>query len=139
MFNKNYYERLKCWKDFRNELEFSDTPFDDVLKFWSLAPLSPMQADPFDNQTWPNPWEMIEENSYCEFVKILAICYTLQLTERFSQSHFEIHIVLDKEEEQMVYLLFVDNQPIGYYNEGDIDSSKLFKLDCQMQHIMHPF
>lgn len=139
MFNKTYYERLKCWKDFRENLETSQTPFDDVLEFWRLAPLSNMQADPFDNTTWPNPWEMIEENIYCEFVKILAICYTLQLTERFSQSHFEIHIAIDKTEEQIVYLLFVDNQPLGYYNEGDFDSSKLFNLDCQMQHIMYPF
>jgi len=139
MFNKPYYERLRCWKDFRNRLETSDTPFEDVLDFWKFAPVSAMQADPFDNTTWPNPWEMIEENIYCEFVKILAICYTLQLTERFSQSHFEIHIAIDKKEEQMVYLLFVDNQAIGYYNEGHIDSSKLFNLDRQMQHVMHPF
>jgi hypothetical protein len=139
MFNKNFYERIRLWKDFRNSLETSADPFTEVLEFWRFAPLSSMQADPFDSDTWPNPWEMIEENIYCEFVKILAICYTLQLTDRFSQSHFEIHIAVDKEEQQMVYLLFVDNQAIGYYNNGSIESSELINLDAQIQHVMHPF
>jgi hypothetical protein len=135
---KTFFERLGVWKTFRDSLETSTTPFDDVLEFWRATPVGRPYADPYDRKTWPDPWELIDENIYCEFLQILGICYTLQLTERFSQSTFEIHITLDKKEEYVVYLLFVDNQPIGYYNDESIDESKLNNFVSQMHHTMLP-
>ena len=106
--------------------------------FWNTVPTSTIAADPYDNNTWPNPWELLKENTYCEFTKILAIYYTLQLTARFSQSAFEIHIVLDKKESAIKYLLFVDNQIIGYYNDRSIDANDLPTLECQMRYDVLP-
>ena len=77
---------------------------------------------------------MIEENRYCDFTKILAIYYTLQLTDRFSNSRFEIHITLDEKESVLRYLLFVDNLTIGYYYNKSIEAMDLPNLKCQMQH-----
>ena len=136
MFNLSYPDRLHIWANFRKQLETSDTPFEDTLSFWSKAPLKSFCADPWDKATWPDPWEMILENEYCEFVKILAICYTLQLTDRFSQSTFEIHIVQDQKESNIMYILFVDNQAIGYYNDNCINGNDLSKFDTKMQHVM---
>ena len=123
MFDREYYTRLKIWRDFRNSIEKSETPFQDVLEFWRT--------------TWPDPWELIANNDYCEFLQILGICYTLQLTERFSNSAFEIHIVLDEKESNIIYLLFVDNQAIGYYNNGVIDRKEIKHLKCQMHHTVN--
>ena len=134
MFDKDYYSRLRLWNQFRNSIETSDTPFEDVLEFWRRTPLGRLGADPYDSDTWPDPWELIANNDYCEFLQILGICYTLQLTERFSQSRFEIHIVLDEKESNIIYLLFVDNQAIGYYNNGVIDRKEITHLKCQMHH-----
>ena len=139
MFLKpTFHERLKLWKSFRETLEISATPLADVLEFWRHAPLDVRGVDPYDIKTWPDPWELIEENNYCEFLQILGICYTLQLTERFSHSKFEIHITLDSKEEYIVYLLFVDNQPIGYYNDECIDKSKIKNFVSQMHHTVGP-
>jgi len=134
MFEKDYYTRLKIWNQFRQSLETSETPFEDVLEFWRFTPLGRPATDPYDSDTWPDPWELIHENIYCEFLQILAICYSLQLTDRFSQSRFEIHITLDEKESDIVYLLFVDNQAIGYYNNGVIDKKDISHLVCQMHH-----
>lgn len=134
MFNKPFYDRLRQWRNLRHSVEISETPFEDVLNFWSQAPISRPCTDPYDSEHWPDPWELIHQNIYCEFLQILAICYTLQLTERFSLSEFEIHITLDKKHDAIVYLLFVDNQAIGYYNDGCIDSDNLSQLVCQMHH-----
>lgn len=137
MFNKSYYHRLRAWKEFRDTLEISSTPFQDVLSFWRIAPLGRQYTDPYDSNNWPDPWELIHENIYCEFLQILGICYTLQLTERFSDSSFEIHITLDKKQDTIVYLLFVDNQAIGYYNDGNIDNDDIEHLVCQMHHTIN--
>tara|TARA_B100002019_G_C21179855_1_gene553088 strand:- start:21 stop:443 length:423 start_codon:yes stop_codon:yes gene_type:complete len=137
MFDREYYTRLKIWRDFRNSIEKSETPFEDVLEFWRTTPLGRLAADPYDSKTWPDPWELIANNDYCEFLQILGICYTLQLTERFSNSAFEIHIVLDEKESNIIYLLFVDNQAIGYYNNGVIDRKEIKHLKCQMHHTVN--
>jgi hypothetical protein len=134
MFDKSYVERIKAWRTFRLTLEETISPFEDTIEFWNNAPLSSIAADPYDKTTWPTPWEMIEENRYCDFTKILAIYYTLQLTDRFSSSRFEIHITLDEKESVIRYLLFVDNLTIGYYYNKSIDATDLPKLKCQMQH-----
>lgn len=139
MFNKSYYERLRSWKQLRELVETSDTPFNDVLDFWRMAPLGRPYTDPYNSDLWPTPWELIHENIYCEFLQILGICYTLQLTERFSSSSFEIHITLDKKQDDIVYLLFVDNQAIGYYNDGCCDTEDIKHLVCQMHHKVNLF
>jgi len=138
MFDKTYVDRLKMWRDFRLTLEESNSPFEDTIEFWNNAPLSSIASDPYNKETWPTPWEMIEENRYCDFTKILAIYYTLQLTDRFSNSCFEIHITLDEKESVLRYLLFVDNLTIGYYYNKSIAAMDLPTLKCQMQHATLP-
>jgi len=135
MFNKPYDQRLRCWRELRNSIESSVSPFDDVKEFWQTAPVGRPCADPYDSDTWPSPWELIHENVYCEFLQLLAICYTLQLTDRFSRSQFEIHITLDNKENDIKYVLFVDNQAIRYYSDSNVDSDHLV---CQMRHTLTP-
>lgn len=127
MFNKPFEERLVIWKKFREQLEDSDTPIQDCIDFFKDAPLVNIQADAYDRSTWPDPWQMIEENFYCDFVKILAICYTLQLTDRFSYSNFEIHITQDQKRSEINYLIILDEWIIDCAMNTVIDKSKLSK------------
>ena len=140
MFDKKFEERLALWRDFRNSLEESDDPLQDTINLFSEAPLSNFAADPYTQSTWPDPWELIEENNYCPFVKILAICYTLQLTDRFKGSSFEIHITHDKERSSTDYLLFVEDQVIGfngdsYVHRNDIPKSTISEIEYPMPEL----
>jgi hypothetical protein len=74
MFDKKYEERLRAWNEFRQSLEASTDPLEDTVKFYERAPVVSIQVDPWDSDTWLNPWELLYENKYCEFSKILAIC-----------------------------------------------------------------
>ena len=38
MFNLGYEERLSKWRKFREQLESSSKPLNDVVQFYSLAP-----------------------------------------------------------------------------------------------------
>ena len=93
MFDKSYVERLRSWSNFRDSLSTSKKSIEDVIKLYNCAPICTRAADPYNKDTWPDPWQLIKENNYCEFTKILAIYYTLKLSEHFSQCRFEIHIV----------------------------------------------
>jgi hypothetical protein len=123
MFNKSYEERLAAWRNFRETLDESTDPFNDVILFYSKTPQVALHADPYDKTTWPDPWQLLLENQYCVFCRVLGMCYSLQLTERFKGSSFEIHIGIDRKQSETHYLLFVDDHVLGY------DESVILKKD----------
>lgn len=105
---------LQNWVAFREKLEIVDYPFEETSKFFLAFPKAKIYTDPYDQSTWPTPWELITENEYCSFNVILGICYTLQLTERFKDIVPEIAITIDNSSKTVYYLLIVDNRVFGY-------------------------
>lgn len=136
MFNKTYEDRLRAWNEFRNSLEKSDNPIQQAIDQYQLAPRVSIHTDPWTQEMWPSPWELVEENQYCEFCKLLGICYSLQLTDRFSHSNFEIHIGIDTQDSNTYYLLFVDNFVIGYADEYILKSELPSSIRSQKQYPM---
>ena len=114
MFNKTYEDRLILWREFRTSLESVQDPIQEAIDFYNQAPYCLIAADPFTPSSWPTAWELLEENNYCAFVKILAICYTLQLTDVLSKASYEIHITRDRKKSATYYLLYVDDIVIGF-------------------------
>jgi putative methionine-R-sulfoxide reductase with GAF domain len=53
------------------------------------------------------------------------MCYSLQLTNRFKDSKFEIHIASDEENSELLYLLFVDEKIIGIDDNDCVDRGDL--------------
>jgi|TARA_B100001093_G_C26784901_1_gene996221 hypothetical protein len=115
-----FEDRLSHWAKFRLTLESSDTPFLDVLAYYDKAPRVSINTDPWDQKVWPGPWELINENQYCSFCVMLGMCYTLQLTERFSRANFEIHIAKDNINSSTHYYILVDNDSIIGYEDGKV-------------------
>jgi hypothetical protein len=139
MFDKKYEERLAIWREFRNGLETSSDPVQDAIEFYSNAPSCTIAADPYTPSTWPTPWELLEENNYCSFVKILAICYTLQLTDVLSQASYEIHITRDNENSETYYLLYVDDIVVGFNGDTHVHRSKIpNSLRSELVHALQP-
>jgi len=139
MNNLPFEQRLASWRDFRLTLETAEDPLQDCIDFWHSVPEVSFQADPYEQSTWPDPWQMIEENIYCAFVKILAICYTLQLTDRFTQAKIEIHITHNTEESTTQYLLLVDDRVIGFKGDTHVARSEIPKsLKSQQSYSMSP-
>jgi hypothetical protein len=139
MFRSTYEQRLSAWRDFRLSLETADDPIQSTIDFYESAPLCKFQCDPYDRNTWPTPWEILEENNYCSFVKILAIAYTLQLTDRFSGEAFEIHIKYSSAESSIYYLLQVNDRIIGYDEYTHVHKNKVPKgLVSQQTYTLHP-
>jgi hypothetical protein len=137
MFDKKYEDRLRAWNEFRQSLEESNTPLEDIVKFYERAPVVSIQVDPWEPNTWLNPWELLYENKYCEFSKILAICYSLQLTDRFMTEDFEIHIFTNNEESSTYYLLFIQEKVIGYDWAKIVNRNELPpELQSQQRYLM---
>jgi hypothetical protein len=108
MFEKEYIDRVNSWKQFRENLCDLSDPLLEVLKKYNSIPTDQLTVDPYNQSAWPGPWELLTYKSYCEFAKLLGVAYTLQLTERFSQAQFGIHIYTDYDNSQIKYFLSID-------------------------------
>lgn len=116
--------RLHNWYTLRKKLETSKEPFLEVSDYFERMPRVKFYTDPYDCNTWPTPWELIDENEYCQFNIILGICYTLQLTERFANCQPEISIAIDSNTRSVYYLLYIHDK-VYSYEFGWIDRSQL--------------
>lgn len=125
MFDKKFEDRLKVWHDFRASLSSDVDPVQSTIDFWNDAPESPRNIDPYDSATWPNPWEMIEENSYCEFTKLLAIVYTLKLTDMFDDWQPVFKVGLDKHQARLYYMCIIDDNVLGFDPEKSVHINEL--------------
>ena len=139
MFNLSYEERLSKWREFREQLESSSKPINDVVRFYSLAPTVSIHTDPYNEESWPGPWELLHENQYCSFCKILGMCYTLQLTESFNGKTFEIIIGRDMENNARLYLLSINKEVIGlddnYVHVNQLPESIIIERNYSMPEL----
>lgn len=110
MFNLHGNDRLTEWKRFRDSLETSNTPLEDIAEFWSHAPFVSAYLNPLDQTTWPDPWHLVLDGKLDELAIALGMLYTLKLTQRFSGSHYEIHMAMLENKTDPEYWLVVDGK-----------------------------
>jgi hypothetical protein len=108
VFDTRETERLKIWKDFRDTLEVSTNPIQDVAVFWSRAPFVSKYLDPYNPTSWPDPWKLILDNKFCDLAIALGMCYTISLTKRFKDDEFEIHMAMSEKENRYVLVVNKD-------------------------------
>jgi len=127
MFNsqKSFEDRLSQWAEFRDGLEDTKDPIQATIDQYNKAPEVSIHTDPYDQSSWPTPWELIQENLYCGFCRLLGIAYTLQLTDCFSDEQFEIHIQRSRETGEIYYLLYVGERVVGYTGETHVAESDI--------------
>lgn len=131
--------QFSSWMKLRQDLEQVNDPFDYVTQYFLKRPRVKIYTDPYDESTWPTPWELIEENEYCQFNVLLGICYTLQLTERFKDCRATINVALDEINKTVYYLLYINDKVYGYLEEDWMPVAQLPKsLRLQKIYTMKP-
>lgn len=125
MFDKKDEDRLRAWVEFRKLLEESNDPIQDTITQYNNAPMVNIQVDPYDQDRWPTAWELLNDNQYCDFARLLGIFYTLNLTTKFSKAPAEIHISRNKENSEVLYLLYIGDSVIGYDFDKAVNATDL--------------
>jgi hypothetical protein len=107
MWNLLPSERLRYWHDFRKKI--SKLTKEDALKethhLWCYAPFVSHYLTTDQIATWPNPWELVNDNYYCDLAKSLGMVYTLYLTSHAIESTIEIYRdEISKDNYNLVYI-----------------------------------
>jgi hypothetical protein len=137
MVLKRYEDRLVAWKKLRSQLDKETDPLQTAIDFWETIPKVSRNLDPYDKATWPDPWEMIEENVYCEFTATLAVGYTLMLSECGKDWHYEIQVGLDKTQSKLYYMLIVGDRVVGFEQEKSVHISNIpSNIHIEKTHVL---
>ncbi len=131
MFNLYGTERLTEWKEFRNTLETSNTPFEDVASFWSRAPFVSPYLNPNKPEESPDAWHLILDDRYDDLAIALGMLYTIKLTQRFMKTKCEIHTSILPNEKTPRYMLIVEGKVLNleYNSVVDLESIKDHKTN----------
>ena len=85
MWQSHSEKRLVAWADLRNSCKENpnlDKVITIIHDWWQQAPmvLRYLHCDLVDD--WPDPWDLIAENTYCSLAKCLGMCYTIRMLAR---------------------------------------------------------
>ena len=130
---EQFENRLAESKKLRAILAYSANPIAEAIKFWNNVPTAKRSIDPYDQSTWPNPWEMIEENSFCEFTKLLAVAYTLMFIPQFEDYQPIFKIIVDKSQPRLYYMLLLGDVVVGLDDDNSMILLEKIPNDVHVQ------
>lgn len=82
-YDLNCRDRILAWREWR--LTLDDMSFENALTetatAWSRVPLVNHYLSVDEPDEWPNPWELINENHYCDLAVCLGMFYTIALSK----------------------------------------------------------
>ena len=104
IFQSSYDNRLQSWYNLRNQIKSFDLGQKciEVDNWWQKAPLVNHHLHLLDIDSWPGPWELLVENTYCTVARALGMCYTLLLLD---VTDIEIVEATDSNGEDVVLVL----------------------------------
>jgi hypothetical protein len=129
VFQLNYNTRLQNWYDLRQTLQNADnaTKCLEIDNWWQPAPLVNHYLHPHEVEVWPGPWELLNDNEYCQLARGLGMIYTLLLL-----GIKDIDFCLGKDDNnEDVALVLVDNAKyiMNYWPDTVISNTlKDFKI-----------
>ena len=88
MWPKTFEQRLESWTELRNRVVNLDIELAlvDINAWWFQTPWKPYYLHWDDRTTWPDPWQLLDDNIYCGLARGLGILYTIAMLDREDMS-----------------------------------------------------
>jgi hypothetical protein len=137
MFRLSTSDRLGHWKKFRSEI--GSLPLLEAIgvtqDFWQPCPFTPFYLDIDDSKNWPDPWQLITENYYCDIAKALGIVYTLHLSKHGAKLESEVRVYYDPTT-RLTYNVawFDDGKYVVNLTEGAVVNKEHINQRLKLKH-----
>ena len=125
MWPANFEQRLHAWGVLRESVQHA--PLEQVLTevntWWFRAPWRAYHLHWDDRPNWPDPWELLSDNIYCDLARGLGILYTITLLDR---PDLQDSVLTESDQGNLVlvnqgkYILNWDSDTIVNINPGQI-------------------
>jgi hypothetical protein len=83
MWPQTFSDRLASWNQLRSHCQTLsvESALAEINRWWFRAPWRPYYLHWDDAETWPDPWQLLSDNIYCEVARGLGILYTVTLLD----------------------------------------------------------
>lgn len=79
----SFEQRLKAWTQLREQAAGlpKEAALAAINTWWRSTPWRPYHLHWDDRPTWPDPWQLLSDNIYCDLARGLGIMYTITLLD----------------------------------------------------------
>lgn len=114
VFILDYESRLRSWSRLRDSLEKATTEkiCFEVDRFWQRVPLQNHYLHPDFMKDWPDPWQLLFDNTFCNYARALGMLYTLIL---LGIKKLELVTAVDDNSNEVVLVLVDDAKYVMNY------------------------
>ena len=84
MWHASFDARLQAWNQLRDQCRYLPTEscLESINSWWFQVPWRPYYLHWDDIDTWPDPWQLLSDNHYCDVARGLGMLYTITLLDR---------------------------------------------------------
>jgi hypothetical protein len=140
MWPATFEQRLHAWGVLRETVQHA--PLEQVLAevntWWFQTPWRAYHLHWDDRPKWPDPWELLSDNIYCDLARGLGILYTITLLDR---ADLQDSALVESDQgnlvlvEQGKYILNWDSQQVLNINPGQIKAQHSITQEQIQQQI----
>jgi len=97
MWPVTFADRLAAWADLRSRCQSLDleSALSTINAWWFTTPWQPYYLHWDDQPKWPDPWQLLSDNVYCDLARGLGIVYTISLLDRADMADTELVLAED--------------------------------------------
>jgi hypothetical protein len=83
MWHPQFKDRLAAWTLLRQQCCDLDpeSALEKINRWWFQTPWSAYYLHWDDQPTWPDPWQLLNDNIFCDLARGLGILYTIALID----------------------------------------------------------
>ena len=122
MWPQTFDARLASWTRLRDQCQ--NLPLESALTtvntWWFNTPWRPYYLHWDDQPTWPDPWQLLSDNVYCDLARALGIVYTISMLDRADMA--PTTLILTEEGDNLV--LVAKEKYILNWNRDSIVNNK---------------
>jgi hypothetical protein len=83
MWAETFVRRLTAWNTLRESVQTLPLieALESINQWWNQVPWCPYYLHWDDQLTWPDPWQLLSDDVYCDLAKGLGILYTISMLD----------------------------------------------------------
>jgi hypothetical protein len=126
MWPLTFEQRLHAWGVLRESVQHAslDQAVAEINSWWFQPPWRAYHLHWDDRLLWPDPWQLLSDNIYCDLARGLGILYTIIMLDRLDLQNWVLaeteqgNLVLDQDRK---YILNWDSEQVLNINPGQIN------------------
>jgi hypothetical protein len=124
--------RLESWNLLRDRCQTLpiESALNEINCWWFQAPWTPYYLHWDDQPSWPDPWQLLSDNVYCDVARGLGIVYTISMLDRADMD--DATLILTEDDGNLVQVA-KEKYILNWNLEGIVNTFTKVKIKKQYQ------